>query len=180
MEVRVCNYCKESKPIEDFLPKKPTRCRVCYNTYMREWSRRNKETVNARVLKHYYLNRDAKIATRKEWYKNNFDRHHATVKKWKLENPEKALILTRRGNQTRRLRMKSNTVFKISTKETKRLYSKPCFYCGNVGQIELDHVVPIARGGSHGIGNLVPACKSCNASKGAQLLIEWKLNSARG
>lgn len=176
METRVCKYCNESKLIEDFPARQPTRCRVCYNTYMREWSRRNKESVNARVLRHYYLNRDAKIAARKEWYKNNFDKHHATVADWKQKNPEQSAILARRGNQVRRLKMKQNKTFKIRVKETQRLYNQPCFYCGSSKQIELDHVVPIARGGSHGIGNLVAACRECNKSKGAKLLVEWKLS----
>jgi len=176
MDRLVCNFCKESKSVEDFMPKSRTKCRACYNTYMREWSRRNKETVNARVLKNYYLNRDAKIAARKEWYKNNFDKHHATVTNWKLNNPDQFAIIRRRGNQVRRLKMKQNSTYKIRVKETQRLYSQPCFYCGSTQQIELDHVVPIARGGSHGIGNLVAACRRCNISKGAKLLVEWKLS----
>ncbi len=36
-------------------------------------------------------------------------------------------------------------------------------------------VIPLARGGTHDIDNLVPACASCNSSKGAKLpAIEWK------
>jgi 5-methylcytosine-specific restriction endonuclease McrA len=29
----------------------------------------------------------------------------------------------------------------------------------------LDHVVPISQGGSHGLENVVAACRSCNRSK---------------
>jgi 5-methylcytosine-specific restriction endonuclease McrA len=42
-----------------------------------------------------------------------------------------------------------------------------CHYCP-APATTVDHVVPVARGGGHA-GNLVPACTSCNASKGARL-----------
>ena len=43
----------------------------------------------------------------------------------------------------------------------------PCHYCGRRPATTADHVVSVARGGGH-VGNLVPACRSCNASKGAR------------
>lgn len=45
-----------------------------------------------------------------------------------------------------------------------------CVYCGEVFEsrlLSLDHVEPRMRGGDHSEGNLVTACLSCNASKGA-------------
>nr|WP_239115333.1 HNH endonuclease [Streptomyces sp. SID8499] len=49
-----------------------------------------------------------------------------------------------------------------------------CVYCDAPGGT-VDHVIPLSRGGQHAEGNLVPACKSCNSSKGDKLLIEWLL-----
>lgn len=50
-----------------------------------------------------------------------------------------------------------------------------CRYCGsNQGPFDVDHIVPVARGGGDEIGNLVLACVPCNHSKGAKLLREWK------
>lgn len=40
----------------------------------------------------------------------------------------------------------------------------PCVYCGGA-QTGWDHVVPLARGGSHLLENLVPAFKPCNSRK---------------
>ncbi|MEU4427510.1 HNH endonuclease [Actinoplanes sp. NPDC024001] len=37
----------------------------------------------------------------------------------------------------------------------------------------MDHVIPVALGGRHAIGNLAPACRGCNNSKNDDLLIEW-------
>jgi 5-methylcytosine-specific restriction endonuclease McrA len=45
-----------------------------------------------------------------------------------------------------------------------------CAYCFDVCAPTLDHVVPISRGGDHTADNVVPACKSCNSSKGTRSL----------
>lgn len=47
-----------------------------------------------------------------------------------------------------------------------------CVYCG--GSFDhVDHVYPLARGGRDNPMNLVPACQSCNTSKGSKTLPEW-------
>lgn len=41
-----------------------------------------------------------------------------------------------------------------------------CAYCGGAGvPLQRDCVLPISRGGRYTVGNVVPACRSCNASK---------------
>ncbi len=37
----------------------------------------------------------------------------------------------------------------------------------------MDHILPLSRGGSHSIDNVVPACHTCNRSKAAKLLLDW-------
>jgi 5-methylcytosine-specific restriction endonuclease McrA len=54
-------------------------------------------------------------------------------------------------------------------------YRGRCAYCGvSPHVLTQDHVVPVARGGAHELGNIVPACQACNSSKGDKLLDEWK------
>jgi 5-methylcytosine-specific restriction endonuclease McrA len=49
-----------------------------------------------------------------------------------------------------------------------------CVYCGVSGvPLELDHVVPRSRGGSHRESNRVPACHTCNQQKGNQSIEEF-------
>lgn len=63
------------------------------------------------------------------------------------------------------------------TKETRfRVFERDgftCKYCGakppNV-VLEVDHVIPVASGGTNAIGNLVTCCEACNAGKGARPL----------
>lgn len=49
---------------------------------------------------------------------------------------------------------------------------KTCVYCGKdiddkTGTV--DHVIPVARGGSFELDNLVGSCKTCNEAKGDKL-----------
>ena len=49
-----------------------------------------------------------------------------------------------------------------------------CHYCGaRGGRLECDHVIPVSRGGSNDLSNLVTACKPCNQSKRAKTPEEW-------
>ena len=48
-----------------------------------------------------------------------------------------------------------------------------CIYCGAEGDTTFDHLVPLSKGGSDTISNQVPACRSCNSSKGSRDVIEW-------
>lgn len=52
-----------------------------------------------------------------------------------------------------------------------------CTYCGSDGNgasLHCDHVIPVSRGGSHHPDNLTTACQSCNSSKRATPVQEWK------
>lgn len=54
---------------------------------------------------------------------------------------------------------------------------RSCFYC-DAKPVSVDHVIPLVLGGNNYEGNLVPACKWCNSSKGSLLLIEWKIKQS--
>lgn len=49
-----------------------------------------------------------------------------------------------------------------------------CAYCGaDGGALQRDCVLPISRGGRYTIDNVVPACRSCNASKCNDEVTGW-------
>lgn len=50
---------------------------------------------------------------------------------------------------------------------------RACLYC-DARATTMDHVLPLVRGGTNHEGNLAPACKRCNSSKGGKTVIEWR------
>lgn len=49
-----------------------------------------------------------------------------------------------------------------------------CAYCGEAKKaLQRDCVLPISRGGSYTVANVVPACGSCNASKCNDEVTAW-------
>ena len=49
-----------------------------------------------------------------------------------------------------------------------------CIYCGAEENLTTEHILPRSRGGEDVTDNVVRVCKSCNSSKGAKGLYEWK------
>lgn len=62
-------------------------------------------------------------------------------------------------------------------KETVIFFGGECAYCGKTTRkgerLTRDHLVPVSQGGATTQRNIVPACASCNASKGAKEWREW-------
>jgi 5-methylcytosine-specific restriction endonuclease McrA len=51
---------------------------------------------------------------------------------------------------------------------------KGCAYCGvAAGAMQRDCVLAISRGGRYTLDNVVPACRSCNASKCNEEVTTW-------
>ncbi len=58
----------------------------------------------------------------------------------------------------------------------RRLAKGVCHYCSRKtppGELTMDHIVPIARGGRSTKGNVAPCCKECNNRKKQLLPMEW-------
>lgn len=48
-----------------------------------------------------------------------------------------------------------------------------CQYCGRKPpevELEVDHMFPVAAGGTNEISNLIASCRECNSGKGAQII----------
>lgn len=81
------------------------------------------------------------------------------------------------AKRRRRAQAANAGVFAFSSGDWLRLQRRldfRCVYCGERRPLSMDHVVPLIRGGRHSIGNIVPACMPCNASKNGRYITEWR------
>lgn len=69
---------------------------------------------------------------------------------------------------------------KKALREAHKLHGGVCFYCRKaVTEITIDHIEPVAFGGSASLQNLAIACKPCNARKGNQPIEAFKPEAGR-
>lgn len=178
---KTCTYCKTTRPISEFrkAPNSPDgyswRCKPCLNAQYKEYRRRNpRVTTDADLLR----NRNFRLAN-PEKYREYRARHYQNHKET-IREAQKRYLAARPGKNASLVRAylarrAGNTVYKIKDAELRKMRLQPCFYCGAAKSGTIDHIVPISRGGQHSIGNLVPACRSCNGRKHNKFLIVWRI-----
>jgi 5-methylcytosine-specific restriction endonuclease McrA len=161
-EYKACSRCKQILPYEAFNKKSSTptgrasACANCTNERKRNPSPEQRERKN-------YLKR--------QWAKDNPEKIKQINKNSYKRSPEQFI-----NNSARRYaKIKNVDRRTITNKELKHLHRQPCIYCGSTYLIEIDHIIPIARGGRHSIGNLAPACRACNRNKTDYLVMEWRI-----
>jgi 5-methylcytosine-specific restriction endonuclease McrA len=189
-QVKTCTKCKASKTLAEFSNKKASKdglqskCKACEKAYYlvnkdrhaatnAAWKAANKDRIAATWTAWRAENKDREAATNAAWRAENKDREAARVAAWYAANKEKKTATTHR----RRARKELNGVFLVSSNELDRIYSSPCLACGTNDDITLGHIIPIARGGGHRVGNFISQCATCNRSQGSMLWAEWKYSS---
>ena len=174
-EYRVCADCSQAQCLDNYYlyqtGKPYIRCKACHNIKKQQNRKDYPETYSAYQQRIYWL--DPEIAReRARIYGAKYpDRIAKTNRNHAKKYPEKI----REKGARRRARAENNGIFSITNKEKLQLYASVCFYCGSNKSIQIDHVIPLARGGRHSIGNLVAACAKCNNQKKARYIMEWRL-----
>lgn len=175
-DMKQCSKCGQTKPHSEYHRDKRSkdgyvqRCKPCVQIKSKQWLENNRQRNIESCKARYLANPESYKKRSKEWAINNPDLKAQTNRLYQINNPH----VYRATKQRRKIRKAQNGEYAISNKEWIKLYSSACIYCGSNKDIQADHVIPIARGGTHGIGNLVPACKTCNTSKRERTITEWK------
>ena len=87
----------------------------------------------------------------------------------KYKHTEKGRFTRRKVEIKRKHQITSQncTITKPEWDAIKERFSHRCAYCNReVKRLEMDHVIPLSKGGAHTKENIVPACRTCNAKKG--------------
>jgi len=193
-----CNKCLRTKIIKEF-PKVGAVCKSCVYEYQKKWQVDNPEKRKA-TYKKYQDNHPDKMKTKgkkkyslhkseikeaiKKWRIENVEKLKETARLWRQRNTKKIALYNRRqrerfpekvrlNNEKRRAREKG-ALGTITAKEWKELldkYEHKCLCCRrNDVKLTLDHVLPLALGGTHTIDNAQCLCSRCNSKKGARYI----------
>jgi 5-methylcytosine-specific restriction endonuclease McrA len=174
-EYKTCARCGQIKSLDNFPRASRAKdglnwsCRECVNLINRLSYQKNKVQISAR-RKTNATQKAKNLVISNQWIKDNPERAKKLWSDWAKNNPDRGRI----KNAARRSRVKNAITYTVIGKDMRTLLRGPCFYCQAKGSMSLDHVVPLSRGGTHGIGNLVAACKSCNSSKRDRFITEWQ------
>ncbi len=121
------------------------------------------------------------------WYRSNSHRVCAQAKAWREDNPvraERNRIAWRSLNRDKlkalKLRRRSRdlgasghcTAADIGL--IRAILGDACLCCQSGNRVGLDHVVPLARGGSNYPSNIQLLCRFCNSRKGARNSADYR------
>lgn len=108
----------------------------------------------------------AQVGARKQKYaKAHPEQRRRSKRKWAKAHPEQRSLIahTRRA---RKRHAQQNDLTLAQWQEIKAHYGHRCVYCQRKMQrLTMDHITPLAKGGSHTVSNVVPACSGCNSQK---------------
>ena len=171
---RKCSTCAETKPLTLFHSRGKTRpgqfftkCKSCMHLAASEWRRAHMDRDRTRALRWARANPERHRQAARDWraghlkYRREYDRAYAR------SHPE---VIGAKDRNRRARHLSADGRF--SSTEWLALvasFGGCCAYCG-LSDLPLtaDHRVPLARGGSNYISNIVPACRSCNSRKGTR------------
>lgn len=156
------------------------------------WADANRDVLNGRKRDTWADSSSGKKQVQRAYYEANVDRYRqygrdsrakdperyrAYYAKW-LSDPDNYQIVSLNSHKRRARKRQNPDSVGVSVRDWMKLvrrYRSCCAYCGKfVERPVIEHVIPLARGGRHAIGNVLPACAECNASKHASFITEWR------
>lgn len=145
----------------------------------RNYRQRNLERLKAYRRRWYVDNREKSKDYSRAYYQSHKEEHAEYGREWRKNNPEKVRVIGR-ASMNRRRALLMSAEGQYTAKDAKAQYERQkgqCYWCDKyVGsRYDLDHIVPLTRGGSNYPDNIVVACPHCNRSRRNKLPHEWKI-----
>lgn len=134
--------------------------------------KQTREEMLVKKKAYYHAHKAERTAKSVEWGRKNKEKRKLYKDAWRAKNKEKTNFLTRQYNYRRK--HAEGGISYADSLWLKSLFAGKCGYCRVAIGDTLDHILPLFRGGTNDKNNLLMACRSCNSSKGAKTIGEWK------
>jgi 5-methylcytosine-specific restriction endonuclease McrA len=142
---------------------------------IRAWNQANQDAVRRHRASYYEAHAEFVRGRVRERARANPEAVKARYLAWKAANPERARLTAQTASNKRRAQKRAGgTLTQAEWVEVLHEHAFACAYCLAPDEpLELDHIVPLARGGLHVRSNVAPACARCNRYKGSRLLADF-------
>lgn len=152
---RRCIYADGLTGVQRYQARHPDRCRAS----TARWKVAHPEAQHI-----YYLAHRAEILTRTTAYRLA---HNEAYRQWNREWQQSHLTRKAHNQVQRRIRERGTIGSHTLAEWQARIkeFGGRCFYCGKQKQLTRDHNIPLTRGGTNFISNILPACRICNLRK---------------
>ena len=192
--MKTCTKCGETKPFSEFhrhagkLDGRRSECKACASVIRAAWYAANKDRAKADMAKRYAADPEITKARNARWRVANIDKVRSYSSKWNAAHPENARARSakwkaanpeavRIHKQNRRAR-KLETGGILSKGLAARLFKiqrGKCACCGKpLGtDFHLDHIMPLALGGTHTDDNIQLLRAICNQQKSAKHPVDF-------
>lgn len=170
MTTKICTQCGIDKPLSEFGARKETpdgkqhRCKICVNAQKLAYQKSERgQAIRKATLQRYNHSDKARVTRLKHF---GTDKRKVSVEKYisgpKFKATKAAFVARNRTKQTGAGGSFTGEQFR----ELCKRHGSACLCCGEKKPLTPDHVKPVAKGGSSGIGNIQPLCRNCNSKKG--------------
>ena len=166
---KICKDCTEDLPLENFRKGTASNGKQYYQSYC-------KNCMKIRKRKEYHANPEHYRAKKREEYWENPEDFRIRMRDWQRNNRDKLRVVEANNKKMRRAAF----VERIEFLEVWNRDKGTCQLCGKLLSQEtkfpdwesptIDHIVPIAKGGTHEYANVQLTCWRCNHSKADSLL----------
>ena len=154
-------------------------CRKAHSQRNSSWAKSNPDVIKVYKSKWLTENAEAIRIQRKEYCERTIESKRETTRQHYKNNRDLYIAAGRR----RRARVRNNEVEVYSTQQVLDIYGITCHLCSEEIDLQanrkagaegwerglhIDHVIPIAVGGSDTLDNVKPSHALCNLSKGTK------------
>ena len=198
-----CDCGKEKAILLESVLKLKTKSCGCFRTdYLHRMFASEGRTSSITSKQSYHKHRAKRLTIGRTRYQQNKDIHRTLNKKNYERHRQKRILYQRQYSKSNKEKIRQRAILnrdyyrlkaaercarihkcEVDPSNIERwlaaLKSKKftkCYYCREklpTDKIEIDHVIPIIKGGAHSSSNLAATCGRCNARKSRALPSEW-------
>lgn len=141
------------------------------NEQSRAWYAANKSHHKELMSSWYEGNPDRMRQLTADWYQRNREAHLERARVWAKEHKEEKRLARKRRRELESEAPGWSTDRQVADRIA--YFGWKCVYCSGPFE-EVDHQIPISRGGCAWPANLVPSCRRCNRKKWTKTALEFR------